>query len=73
MAVWHLCFENCSPNIYGCPHIIATEKWKPHSLLKNIPHLYAKKWGFGKVLWRIIYGLFIEIALENKNAPFGAK
>ena len=44
-----------------------------YPLVKNIPHLYAKKWGFGKVFWRMIYSLFTEIALENKNAPFGAK
>jgi hypothetical protein len=40
---------------------------------KIASHLYAKKWGFGKVFWRMIYSLFTEIALENKNAPFGAK
>ena len=39
-AFWIPCFENCSPNIYGYPHIIATEKWKPHPLLKKISLTY---------------------------------
>ena len=56
-------------------HLIAIGEQKINPLLpeKIASHLYAKKWGFGKVFWRMIYSLFTEIALENKNAPFGAK
>ena len=33
-------------------------------------HLYAKKWGFGKVFRRMIYSLFTEIDLANKKCAF---
>ena len=35
-------------------HLIATEKWKPHPLLKNIPHLYEKNRGFGNPFWWLL-------------------
>ena len=40
---------------------------------KFVPHLYAKKWGFGRVFWRMIYSLFTEIAPTNKKYAFRRK
>ena len=58
---------------FNSPPTYKDKKMAKYPLVKNIPQLYAKKWGFGKVFWRMIYSLFTEIALENKNAPFSAK
>ena len=43
---------------------------QPFWVKKFAPHLYAKKWGFGKVFRRIIYSLFTEIVLANKKCTF---
>ena len=51
-------------------HLIGQKDGKSQHLSKNIPHLYPKIWGFGKVFWRIIYSLFTEIVLTNKKCTF---
>ena len=41
-------------------HLTATEKWKPHPLLKNISHLYARKSGFRDHVSNRIYTMFTD-------------
>lgn len=50
--VCRLFTENLSHQLSS--HLIATEKWKPHPLLKNIPHLYEKNRGFGNPFWWLL-------------------
>ena len=54
---------------------MATGKRKVHHLLHKffVPHLYAKKWGFGRVFWRMIYSLFTETAPANKKCALRRK
>ena len=56
-------------------HLIAIGEQKINPLLpeKIASHLYAKKWGFGRVFWRMIYSLFTETALANKKCALRRK
>ena len=71
-AVWHPCFEKCSPIVYSPPHLIATGNAKPHPLLKNISHLYARKSGFRDHVSNRIYTMFTNIPspIRTKNSRF---
>lgn len=73
MTFWYPCWEQCLPFVYKNPsrnnsfHLIATGKWKPHPLLKNIPHLIGQKMGKMHPSLRIVYFLFTKIERTNKN------
>ena len=54
-------FEKYSPFVYRCPHLIATGNPKPHPLLKNTSHLYARKSGFRDHVSIRIYIMFTNI------------
>ena len=45
-------------------HLIATEKWKPHPLLKKIPHLYEKNQGFYTPFWRL-WTTYLQYVYKN--------
>ena len=47
-------------------HLTATEKWKPHPLLKNIPHLYEKNRGFGTPFWRLS-ATYLQFVYKNRH------
>ena len=71
-AVWHPCFGKYSPIVYRPPHLIATGNAKPHPLLKNISHLYARKSGFRDHVSIRIYIMFTNIPspIRTKNSRF---
>ena len=71
-AFWIPCFEKCSPIVYRPPHLIATGNAKPHPLLKNISHLYARKSGFRDHFSIRIYIMFTNIPspIRTKNSRF---
>ena len=46
-------------------HLIATENWKPHPLLKNIPHLYEKNRGFYTPFWRLL-ATYLQFIYRNR-------
>ena len=71
-AFWIPCFEKCSPIVYRPPHLIATGNAKPHPLLKNISHLYARKSGFRDHVSIRIYIMFTNIPspIRTKNSRF---
>ena len=53
-------------------HLTATEKWKPHPLLKNISHLYARKSGFRDHVSNRMYTMFTNkpLTYKDKKWPF---
>ena len=55
--------------------LIAIGEQKNQSFLapKNCPSPICKKWGFGRVFWRMIYSLFTETALANKKCALRRK
>ena len=71
-VVWHPCFGKYSPIVYRPPHLIATGNAKPHPLLKNISHLYARKSGFRDHVSIRIYIMFTNIPspIRTKNSRF---
>ena len=71
-SVWHPCFGKYSPIVYIPPHLIATGNAKPHPLLKNISHLYARKSGFRDHVSIRIYIMFTNIPspIRTKNSRF---
>ena len=46
-------------------HLIATEKRKPHSPLKNFPHLYEKNRGFGTPFLRLSI-TYLQFVYRNR-------